>query len=143
MRWRVDRRGGGIARGKRGGDRGVERRQPLFDVGQAVDAQQALGRRRAAAEADEPVPAPHRAIARDQPLPDGKRWPVVALDHRDLRQPPLELGRGVDMVEQSLEPSGQRRIVGLRVAAVPAPRSPSPPTAASRSSPSAAASARS
>ena len=91
-----------IARGLGVGDRRVERGQRRLDLGEPVDADQPLGRRRAAAGRDEAVPAPQPPVAGDQPLADGERLPVVASRRR--RPAPAggaSAGGRLDMVEQA------------------------------------------
>ena len=74
--------------------------------------------------------------------PTASILPVVDIAHADLAQPPLELGRSLDMIGQRGQPLRQGGSSGE--AALPCQRrGASPPIAASTSSPSAAASARS
>ncbi len=141
----LDRGGGGVARRLR--QRRATVRAPgscAVDLGQAVGAEQPLRRRRAAADADEPVPAPHHPVAGDQPLADGERLARrrASATPTCARRRASAVGR-LDMVEQPFEAGGERGVASRRRAAFPAPRARRSPSAASISSPSAAASARS
>ena len=74
----------------------------------------------------EAVPAPQIALARDQPLTGlehlGELWPVGALDHADLRQPPRQFGRPLDELRQRYGAFRQRRIGRVVRCAAPAHR---------------------
>ena len=77
---------------------------------EAVLAHQSLACGRAVAARDEAVPAPHRAVGRDEPLPDGKRLVVVLIGHRDLREAARKRGRCGDVRGECFGPGGERGV---------------------------------
>ncbi len=89
--------------------------QRVLDLGEAIALSQALRRgARRAGGAPEPVPAPQPAIAADQPLPGlqlslqlGRLRRI--LDNADLRQPPPQRRRRLDMRGERGDAGGQRR----------------------------------
>src|SRR3546814_8984303 len=86
----------------------------LFDGFQAIEANQAFGRRRAAFGSDIAVPAAKFPLKRDKPLANGERLPFVFLSHCDLQEAASEFIRGSHMIGQGGATGGQGRINFLR-----------------------------
>src|SRR3546814_457036 len=86
----------------------------VFDGFQAVEANQAFGRRRAAFGSDIAVPAAKFPLKRDKPLANGERLPFVFLSHCDLQEAASEFIRGSHMIGQGGATGGQGRINFLR-----------------------------
>src|SRR3546814_8901676 len=69
----------------------------VFDGFQAIEANQAFGRRRAAFGSDIAVPAAKFPLSRDKRLANGERLPVVFLSHCALQEAASEFIRGSHM----------------------------------------------
>ncbi len=111
-----------VAGSLRLGDSLFQSRQLPVDFGQPVSAKQSLCGRGAAANADKPVPPPHDSVAGHEPLSNCEPLAAVLVGNSNLRKPPMQRGRRVDMVEQPVKPRSQRRIARFSLAALPAPR---------------------
>ena len=82
-----------IALRKRVRDRRFKRGSSGASCGEAVGAQQPLGRCGAGDLGNEAVPPAHPPVARDQPLPNGERLAAILIDDCDLPQPAQQLAR--------------------------------------------------
>ncbi len=103
----------------------------VLQLGLDVDQARALGQpsRRAGRRmrcGDKAVPAPQVAFRRDQPLAAlqlrSEVRPLLAADHADLAQAPLQFGRRLDMVGKRLDALGQGRVAVARSRLRPAQR---------------------
>jgi hypothetical protein len=70
-----------------------------IDLCEAIRTEQPFGSGRPAAYTYEAIPAPHDAVASDQPLANGKRLTGIAVGYTNLGKAPLQGSWCVDMVE--------------------------------------------
>jgi hypothetical protein len=73
---------------------------------QAICPYEPLGGGRADAGGHEPIPPPHLPVAGDQSLPNSKFLTVIPIGHRDLAEPPKQLGGSLHMVGETVGAQG-------------------------------------
>jgi hypothetical protein len=73
---------------------------------QAICPYEPLGGGRAGAGGHEPIPPPHLPVAGDQSLPNSKFLTVIPIGHRDLAEPPKQLGGSLHMVGETVGAQG-------------------------------------